>query len=160
MGLIGEGDRQHIQERFAKEMQDEVTLRFFSRGSFHQVNGEETGLLVEEEACQVTYQLYQELAEIEPRFKLDFVDLDTPEGKAIATENGLDGAMLPVSIYQSTSMAGQSRFFGMPTGYEFGTLLENIIDLSSNKPGLSKGGLETVGKIEQDARIIVFVTPT
>ncbi len=53
------------------------------------------------------------------------------------------------------------RFFGLPAGYEFGALVEDIIDVSRGKPSLNPV-LEKVlrEKVRKRVRIMVFVTPT
>lgn len=52
------------------------------------------------------------------------------------------------------------RLYGMPSGYEFGSLVEAILDVSRGRSGLAaetRAGLEALDK---DVRLRVFSTPT
>jgi glutaredoxin-like protein len=52
------------------------------------------------------------------------------------------------------------RFYGIPSGYEFSSLIESIKLASSGEPALSPAGLEYVQGIAEPVHIQVFVTPT
>jgi alkyl hydroperoxide reductase subunit AhpF len=52
------------------------------------------------------------------------------------------------------------RFYGLPTGYEFGSLVEAILDVSAGASGLEPGTREALAALENDVRIRVFSTPT
>jgi alkyl hydroperoxide reductase subunit AhpF len=55
---------------------------------------------------------------------------------------------------------GTLRFIGVPAGYEFATLIEDIIDVSRGTTELSPLSRETLAKLAQPVHIKVFVTPT
>ena len=52
------------------------------------------------------------------------------------------------------------RFYGIPSGYEFTSLLEDIIDVSKGDSGLSEASKALVKEIKQPVHLQVFVTPT
>lgn len=52
------------------------------------------------------------------------------------------------------------RYFGVPGGYEYGVLIENILDVSLGRTDLSKETIEILSKIDKPVHIQVFVTPT
>ena len=52
------------------------------------------------------------------------------------------------------------RFFGIPAGYEFSTLVEDILDLSKGTTALSEKTRTALEEVDQDLHIQVFVTPT
>ncbi len=53
------------------------------------------------------------------------------------------------------------RFFGTPSGYEFSTLIEDIVDISQNKTSLSQKTLDRLrASVDQSLHIQVFVTLT
>src|SRR6266536_3307177 len=54
---------------------------------------------------------------------------------------------------------GAVRYFGIPAGYEFSTLVEDLIDVSKGTTGLSEKTREILAKVDQDLHIQVFVTP-
>jgi glutaredoxin-like protein len=167
MALLEEEDRSILKERFSQEMEREVEFRFFSRESYHrqeviefpaEMEGEDQDLIPQ--ACAISYQLYQEVAALSPHLKLTFYDLDSPAGRLAADEAGLDAEMLPAMAYQAESLSGKSRFLGIPVGYEFATLIENVIDLSRDANHLSPQTQASLSALSQPAQIRVFVTPT
>ena len=52
------------------------------------------------------------------------------------------------------------RYFGLPVGYEFGVLVEDIIYVSKGTLDLPEEVLDEVKKIQESVHIKVFVTPT
>jgi glutaredoxin-like protein len=52
------------------------------------------------------------------------------------------------------------RFYGIPAGYEFATLLEDILMISTGHHHLSPQVLDEVTKIDKPVDMMVFVTPT
>jgi alkyl hydroperoxide reductase subunit AhpF len=52
------------------------------------------------------------------------------------------------------------RLYGIPSGYEFGTLIEDLIMVSKGETGLNDHTLKQVKKIKEPVHIQVFTTPT
>jgi alkyl hydroperoxide reductase subunit AhpF len=52
------------------------------------------------------------------------------------------------------------RFYGLPSGYEFGTLVDAILDVSSGDSGLADETRAALSKIERAVHVQVFSTPT
>ena len=52
------------------------------------------------------------------------------------------------------------RFYGAPAGYEFGSLIEAILDVSSGSSLLSEETKQALAALERDVRVRVFSTPT
>jgi len=52
------------------------------------------------------------------------------------------------------------RYFGVPAGYEFGVLVEDILYASKGKPDLPENIIERVRRIDKPVHIQVFTTPT
>ena len=77
-----------------------------------------------------------------------------------------DAERLEVPMYPAIVVHGAEeyniRFFGAPAGYEFGALVEDIVDASRGQPrGLSPRLAEALRKhVRRKTRIKVFVTPT
>ena len=57
-------------------------------------------------------------------------------------------------------MLFRSRFFGIPGGYEFNSLVSSIIDVSRGAADLSPESKGKIGKINKPLHIQVFVTLT
>jgi glutaredoxin-like protein len=52
------------------------------------------------------------------------------------------------------------RYFGIPGGYEYGVLIEDIVDVSLGKTDLPKEIIDSLSRIDKEIHIQVFVTPT
>jgi alkyl hydroperoxide reductase subunit AhpF len=52
------------------------------------------------------------------------------------------------------------RHYGLPTGYEFGSLVESIIDVSRGASLLGEATKSALAQLERDVRVRVFSTPT
>jgi len=174
MAIISGSDLEYLSERFETELKSDVQLHLYTRASFHSAEAiaeaeasevdqeqDETGEVFMGEACRMTANILEELAAIDPEH-LEVVrhDLDSLAGQAEAQAAGLDGEMLPVTFFQSENLKGQSRYFGLPSGYEFGSLVESLIDFSIGTSGLKPGTLEKLAAVEEPVQIIIFVTPT
>jgi glutaredoxin-like protein len=66
---------------------------------------------------------------------------------------------IPAIIIQGTEDYG-IRFFGIPSGYEYMSLIEGIIDVSKGATGLSQKTKDALKSLQKDVHIQVFVTPT
>jgi hypothetical protein len=158
MAIIGEEDRQYLDERFGKEMQKPVEIEFFTSLSLHTDEAIESDERAE--ACEVSLQLYNEVADVSPLITVTLRDLDTPEGTSAAEAAGINQKLLPAAILRGDGIAGQSRHYGVPAGYEFGTLVENVIAVSRGESKLNEKTSAAVAGIVQPTHIQIFVTPT
>jgi alkyl hydroperoxide reductase subunit AhpF len=52
------------------------------------------------------------------------------------------------------------RFYGRPSGYEFGSLIATILDVSAGDSGLADDTRRALAALERDVHIRVFSTPT
>lgn len=52
------------------------------------------------------------------------------------------------------------RFYGMPTGYEFGLLIDAILDVSAGDSGLSEETRAALSELPRAVHLQVFSTPT
>jgi hypothetical protein len=55
---------------------------------------------------------------------------------------------------------GRVRFFGLPSGYEFMTLIEDVVDISRGATRLSDATRRAVADLPAPVHLQVFVTPT
>jgi alkyl hydroperoxide reductase subunit AhpF len=51
------------------------------------------------------------------------------------------------------------RFMGIPAGYEFASLLEDIVSIGKRQSGLSQESREKVQALKEPLNLKVFVTP-
>jgi len=56
--------------------------------------------------------------------------------------------------------AGRVRFFGLPAGYEFATLVEDLVDVSRGETALAGETRRQLAGLPAPVLIRVLVTPT
>jgi len=149
MAFISEKDRNYLKDIFAKELSNDVRLLFFTQKSGLIIPG------VECEFCRETGDLLKELSETSNKIKLEVYDFMTDEA---------DVKKYNIKRIPAIVIAGEEdygiRFYGIPSGYEFSSLIETIIDVSKKETKLSKDVKERLAKINKEINIQVFVTPT
>lgn len=105
--------------------------------------------------CRETRQLIEEVAEVHDQISVEVYNLVVDKDKA---------AELKIDKIPAVAVLGAKdygiRFFGIPSGYEFSSLIESIRLVSEGKPQLSAAGLEFAQKLEKPVHIQVYVTPT
>jgi alkyl hydroperoxide reductase subunit AhpF len=141
MGLISDDDLIEIRQ-LLQGMMNPVKLVHFTQ-ELNLEYGVETRRLLEE-----LTGLSDELSLEVFNFLLD---------KEKVAEYGVD--KVPATILRNGKISG-IRFFGLPAGYEFRTLLDAILGLSRGESGLSEASKEKLREIAQPVHLEVFVTPT
>lgn len=105
--------------------------------------------------CRETRDLVEEIAGLHDKISAEVWHFTNDNSKA--EEFGID--KIP-----AIAVVGQKdygvRFFGIPSGYEFSSLIESIRLVSTGEPQLSPAGLEYIQGIDKPVHIQVFVTPT
>ncbi|MEM1742543.1 MAG: thioredoxin family protein [Nitrososphaerota archaeon] len=142
MSLLEEKDREFLREKFEKELEDEVKLILFTKRDNC-------------EYCEIAVQLVDELSLISSKIKVSKYDYN--KDRHLAESWNID--KVPAFLLFG-KREYNVRFFGLPAGYEFTTLIEDIIDVSKGMTRLTpktKGVLKT---ISSPVHIHVFVTPT
>ena len=99
--------------------------------------------------------LLEELVALSQKIHLEVYDFVAEAEKA--KEFGVD--KIPATILSGKDEY-KVRFFGIPSGYEFTTLIEDIVDVSKGKSRLPPQLLNKVKSITKPIHIQVFVTPT
>ena len=105
--------------------------------------------------CVETKQLLTELTDLSDKLELEV--LNFMEDKDRAEAYGID--KIPATVIEGDKDYG-IRFYGIPTGYEFVTILEDILQISSRKSNLPDHLKKELTKVVTPVHIQVFVTPT
>ena len=150
MALISAEDQQFLREHFAKTLKNDVTLVFFTQ--------HESKLTVPGQTCMYckeTGELVNEVASLSDRIKVETRDFVKDEAEA--KKMGVD--KIPAIVILGPQSYGM-KFYGIPSGYEFSTLIEDIVTAGTGESGLSDKTKEELAKITEDTHIQVFVTPT
>jgi glutaredoxin-like protein len=105
--------------------------------------------------CKETRELTQELASLSGKIKLQLFDL--VNDKERTSEYGID--KVPAIVIEGPKKT-RAKFYGVPAGYEFSTLLKDIVQLSRGETDLSPETKRILGAVAHSVHIKVFVTPT
>ncbi|MEM3373439.1 MAG: thioredoxin family protein [Candidatus Anstonellales archaeon] len=106
--------------------------------------------------CRETRTLLEELVQTSDKLKLEVYNFIVDKEKADAL--GID-KIPAIAILEGDKDFG-IRYYGIPSGYEFASLLEDIKMVGTGQVDLSEDIIERVKAIDQDVHLQVYVTPT
>jgi len=142
MPLLSEQDAEFLKKDFNDKLKNNIKLIFFKS---------EDGCLY----CKEAKDILLEVSGLSDKISFEEYDFDKDAGKvkqynikrtpAIAIEGDRDYGV---------------RYYGMPAGHEFMTLVHGIISVSAKETGLSEKTIEKLKEIIKPFNIQVFVTPT
>jgi glutaredoxin-like protein len=152
MAILSERDRRKLQEIFRSRLVNPVRLVLFTQ---------EQRLVWTPwnqpcQFCKETEQLVKELSEISPLIEAEVHDFERES--ELAEQYGVD--KVPAIIVTDGNGRGNIRFFGIPAGLEFTTLIEDILMVSQGRTNLSDDVRAKIKAIDKPVHIQVFVTPT
>lgn len=144
--LLNQQVVQQIGEAFA-EVDHPVQILFF---------GSEENC----EYCDQTQQLLSEVSEISDKVGLSIYDLK--KDAAVAAQYKVDKAPAIVIASKDGDQIVDLgvQFSGIPAGYEFSSLINDIIIASKRDSGLGAATREFLKTLTQPLLLQVFVTPT
>jgi len=141
MSLLRENDRAAIIEQFAALDQPVKIINFTQK--------------FECDSCQETRELIEELAALSGKLSVEIHDF---------VENKDQVAKYNVDKIPATVLVGDKdygiRFYGIPSGYEFATLLEDIVMVSKRDSGLAEDSRKKLAALTTPLHLQVFTTPT
>lgn len=142
MPLLSEQDAEFLKKDFNEKLKNNVKLIFFKA----------------EDACLYCKEVKDILAEVvglSDKLSLEEYDFDKDTDKV-----KLYGIKRTPAIVIEGDKDYGVRFYGMPAGHEFMTLVNGIINVSTKETGLSEKTIEKLKEITKPYNIQVFVTPT
>lgn len=142
MSLIGAKEREFLTKEFGEKLKNEVKIVVFTQ---------EAPCVF----CRETVEVCQDLASVTPKIKVEVYDFVKDQMKA--KELRID--KIPALAVIGAEDYGV-RFYGIPSGYEFTSLIGSVIDVSRGDSGLKPESKELLKKIDKPVHIQVFVTPT
>lgn len=145
MSLMQEKDRTAVREALAALAQPVHLLLFTST---------ESG-----EYSDLARALLAEVAELHPQLTLEVLDLVVEAARATAL--GVDKAPAIVLLSGAERADHGLRFFGLPSGYEFATLIEGIRLVGGATPVAVQPATQALlDDLQAPMRLQVFTTPT
>ncbi len=145
MPLIGERDRKVLRQEF-QQLAAPVKLVVFTQE-------------LECQYCRETRQIVEELAELSGQIAVEVYDF-VADKEAVATYK-IDKIPAIAVVRGGDKLKDYGiRYYGIPSGYEFSSLVEDILMVSAGESGLSQETKEAVASINVPVHLQVFVTPT
>ena len=141
MPLLNQEVRQQVEEQLANLANPVRLIMFTQKFECHY--------------CAETRQLVEEVAKLSNKLKAEIYDFQADE--AVAEDYGVD--KIPAVVVVGEEDYG-IRFFGIPSGYEFTSLLEAIQSASKGEPDLSEETQDYLSNLTEPIHLQVFVTPT
>jgi alkyl hydroperoxide reductase subunit AhpF len=142
MALITDDVAAQLREEF-KKLGGRVRLAVFSQA------------LADPESEQVR-RLVEEVAALDEKISAESYNfvLDTAKVEELGIKR------IPAIAILGAEKDYGIRMYGLPSGYEFGTLIDAILDVSSGDSGLKDDTRAALKEIAQPAHVQVFSTPT
>jgi glutaredoxin-like protein len=141
MSIIEEKDRRAIQDKLMN-LSNPVKIINFTQE-------------LECMYCRETRQLMEELASMSDKISFEVYDFQNDTSRV--EEFRID--KIPATVIMGKKDYGV-RFYGIPAGYEFNTVLDALAAISRGDSGLNPLTREKLKEVEQPLHIQVLVTPT
>jgi glutaredoxin-like protein len=147
MPLISDKDAEYLRKEFEENLVDPVKLVTFTQE-------------VECQFCAENRQIVEEIADLSDKVMVEVYDFVAD--KAMVELYGIDKipAIAVVQVEDGKEKDYGVRFYGIPSGYEFTSVIEDIVDVSKGESGLQPKSKEAVAGITEPVHFQVFVTPT
>lgn len=144
MSMIDEKLRSQLSSLFSKELTGEVKIWLFTSKDKARC-----------EYCAETKEMITELASLNGKLRVLPYDIEehAKEAKVLGIER------VPAILIHGAEARGV-YYYGIPSGYEFSSLLQDIVDVSNGRSKLPESVKSAVKGISKKVDIKVFVTPT
>lgn len=159
MAFLRPSDAERVRQRLASDLVDDVDVILFAAPP--------SGLFIpgrdESTTGRQAEALLGEVADLSDRIHLRIVNPRTDPDEATAYGVELDPAVVIEKRSAEGEVrpdAGRVRMYGLPSGYEFMTLLDAVTAASRTTPSLRQETLDSLTRITEPVHLQVFVTPT
>ncbi len=143
MGLLKEEDKKFLKEKFDKILKYDVKMLLFSSEKDCRY-------------CGDTEALLKEVSELSDKISLEIYDTKSEE----AERREVNYAPTTIISDENEEIDSRVRFLGIPSGYEFMTLIKDIMFVSTHQLEISDAVINELYKVKSDLKIEVYVTPT
>ncbi len=148
MTLLNDSIQKQILEAF-QTLTGPVKIVMFTQGEH----------VPECETCADTRQLLEEVSALSDKITLEVHNF--ARETQLAERYHIDKIpAVAILTGGDTPKDNGIRLYGVPAGYEFSTLIEDILMVSQRKAALNPKTLDELKKLTQPVNIQVFVTPT
>ncbi|MGD9048542.1 MAG: thioredoxin family protein [Anaerolineae bacterium] len=147
MPLISEKDAEYIRGEFETNLVNPVKLVMFTQS-------------IECQFCAETRQIVEEIASLSDQISTEIYNFVTDKATAEIYDVDKIPAIAVLRVEDGEDKDYGIRFYGIPSGYEFTTVIEDIVDVSRGDSGLQPKSREAVAGLTEPVHFQVFVTPT
>jgi len=145
MALLKEEDRQHLIKEF-EALKNPVKLLMFTQE-------------LECQYCRETRMIAEEIAELSDSISLEVYNFVTD--KEVAEQYEIDKIPAIAVLRDDDKPVDYGiRYYGIPSGYEFSSIIEDVMMVSQGESGLSEATKTQVAELAEPLHLQVFVTPT
>jgi len=141
MGILKEKDKEKVANIF-KGIEKDVKIVMFTQE-------------MECQHCEMTRTMLEEVSSLSD--KVIFEVHDFVAEADLAKKYRVD--KIPATVLLGDKDYG-IHFYGVPAGYEFNVLIEDIMDVGKRDPGLSKEVMAELDKIDRPVHMQVLISPT
>ena len=145
--LLREDIVKQVKEVFDHQLNHPVELLFF-------------GSKQDCEHCDDTRQLVEEVTAISDKLSLSAYDIVDHAEIAQQYHVTMAPGLVIVAKEEDQLIDYGIRYAGIPSGYEFSSLIQDLILVSSRDSGLAPETRATLAEIKEPVLLQVFVTPT
>jgi glutaredoxin-like protein len=142
LSLIPAEHRERLKVEFAERLERPVTMVLFTQD-------------LECRYCAETRQLATEVAALNEKIRIEVYDFVANADKARVY--GVDKVPAIVIVAEKNY---RLKYYGFPFGYEFQTLVEGLVNVSTGKTNLTTKAKELLHEVRSPVHIQVFVTLT
>jgi glutaredoxin-like protein len=145
MSLLNEEDRKNLIKEF-EALQNPVRLAMFTQE-------------LECQYCRETRMIAEEVADLSEMISLEVYNFVVD--KEVAEQYHVDKIPAIAVLRGGDEPKDYGiRFYGIPSGYEFSSLIEDVMMVSQGESGLSESTKAQVAELTEPVHFQVFVTPT
>ena len=141
MGALKEKDKEKVANIF-KGIEKDVKIVMFTQE-------------MECPRCEMTRLMLEEVSGLSEKLSLEVHDFVAEAD--LAKKYGVD--KIPATVILGDKDYG-IRFYGVPAGYEFNVLIEDIMDAGKRNPGLSEEVMAELAKVDKPVHLQVLISPT
>ena len=154
MDILTKEVREATERRFSEALVNDVKIIHFTQEPSRLVlpnhlQGQECMF------CKETKSLLHDVCSLSEKFDLMLFDFLADAEKA--KEYNID--KIPATIITGNA-ENNIRIFGIPSGYEYASFIEAIVDASKGSTSLNPETIEALREIDSPIHIQTFVTPT
>ncbi len=154
MALLKDSDREQLRQEFEK-LQNPVKLVFFTQA-------------LDCEYCPLTQQVLEEIVGLADKITLQTYNFAVDQAQVFEYKIARVPAIAVVRV-ETAMVDGVAtvrdrdygiRYYGVPAGYEFAALVNDILDVSRGDSGLTAQSKAMLAQLTEPLHLQVFSTPT